>query len=133
MPNFDHINPKIIEITFSFPEFAPARKKSVHSITHSWATVSLRFMWPGWPHPSLTTPTPKLFNKPLCEFVSTCKKSGYFIDLFWKYGWLKNPATILAHISGKIFFPIWDLCRNKTDLLQVCLRLPFSRHQALNG
>ena len=31
-PNFDHINPKIIEITFSFPEFAPACKKSVHSI-----------------------------------------------------------------------------------------------------
>ena len=32
-PNFDQIQPKIIEITFSFPEFAPARKKSVHSIT----------------------------------------------------------------------------------------------------
>ena len=31
-PNLDHIHPKIIEITFSFPEFAQARKKSVHSI-----------------------------------------------------------------------------------------------------
>ena len=31
-PNFDHIHPKIIEITFSFPEFAQAHKKSVHSI-----------------------------------------------------------------------------------------------------
>ena len=37
------------------------------------------------------------------------QKSGYFSDLFWKYGWLKNPAiwlaeNILAHISGtKIF------------------------------
>ena len=35
----------------------------------------------------------------------TCKKSGYFIDLFWSYGWLKNPAiwlaeNILAHILG---------------------------------
>ena len=31
-PNFDNIHPKIIEITFSFLEFAPACKKSVHSI-----------------------------------------------------------------------------------------------------
>ena len=30
--NFDYIHPKIIEITFSFPEFAEARKKSVHFI-----------------------------------------------------------------------------------------------------
>ena len=46
----------------------------------------------------------------LCEFVSKCKKSGYFIDLFWRYGWLKNPAiwlaeNILAHISGANTFP----------------------------
>ena len=27
MPNFDNIHPKIIETTFSFPEFAPACKK----------------------------------------------------------------------------------------------------------
>ena len=31
-PNVDHIHPKTIEITFSFPEFAPACKKSVQSI-----------------------------------------------------------------------------------------------------
>ena len=28
----DHTHPKIIEINFSFPEFPPACKKSVHSI-----------------------------------------------------------------------------------------------------
>ena len=45
----------------------------------------------------------------LCEFISTSKKSGYFIDLFWRSSWLENPAiwlaeNILAHISGtKIF------------------------------
>ena len=38
------------------------------------------------------------------------QKSGYFIDLFWRYGWLKNPAiglaeNILAHISGMKIFP----------------------------
>ena len=36
------------------------------------------------------------------------KKSGYFIDLFWRYGRLKNPAiwlaeNIFAYISGKKF------------------------------
>ena len=40
-----------------------------------------------WPCP------PKKFwsTFDLCELVST-KKSGYFINLFWRYGWLKNPA-----------------------------------------
>ena len=71
---------------------------------HFWETVNFRLLWPGWPHPFLTmTNFWSTFN--LCEFVSTCKKSGYFIDLFWRYGWLKNPAiwlaeNILAHISG---------------------------------
>ena len=31
MPIFDHTHPKIIEITFSFPTFARAYKKSVNS------------------------------------------------------------------------------------------------------
>ena len=70
-------------------------------------------------NPSLTTPTTQnlssAFN--LCEFVPTCKKSGYLTDFFWRYGWLKNPAfwlaeNILAHISGT---KIWDLCRNTAN------------------
>ena len=52
---YDHIHPKIIEATFSFPEFAPACKKSVHSIN-----LFLRYS-PYWPKPSLTMPTQKLF------------------------------------------------------------------------
>ena len=56
-------------------------------------------------HISKSRPT---FN--LCDFVSTCKKTGYFIDFFWKYGWLKNPAiwldeNIFAHISGNKISP----------------------------
>ena len=38
----------------------------------------------------------------LCKFVSTCKKSGYSIDLFWRYVWYEN---ILAHIPGTKIFP----------------------------
>ena len=51
-----------------------------------------------WSHPFLTMPNSKIFWSTfnLCEFVTTCKKSGYLINLFWKYGWLKNPAIWLA-------------------------------------
>ena len=53
-----------------------------------------------------------LINFYLCKFISTCKRSRYFINLFWRYGWLKNPAiwlaeNILAHISG--------MCRNTAN------------------
>ena len=76
-------------------------KKLFTSSVHSWDTVNFRVLWPDdHSHPKKIWST---FN--LSEFVSTCKKSGYFIDLFWRYGWLKNPAiwlaeNILAHISG---------------------------------
>ena len=63
MPNFDHIHPKIIAITFSFPEFAPARKKSVHSVTSFLRYSQFRVLPPGWPHASLTTSTPKFFDQ----------------------------------------------------------------------
>ena len=108
----DHIHfwpahPKTTEITFSFPEFALACKKSVHSInsflpySQSYNPVT-RLATPisDHVHPNIFWST---FN--LCEYVSTCKKSGYFIDLFWRHGWLKIPGiwlakNILAHISG---------------------------------
>ena len=121
-PIFDQAHLKIIEITFSFPEFTKACKKSVHSI--NW------FLWysqfyspvtrlatpiPGHPQPKMCWST---FN--LCEFVSTCKKSGYFIDLFWRYSWSKNPAiwlaeNILAISQEQKLSQIWDLCRNMAN------------------
>ena len=39
MAIFDHAHPKIIESTFSFPEFVPACKKSVCSISSRLATT----------------------------------------------------------------------------------------------
>ena len=75
---FDQAHPKSIEITFHFPEFASAYKKS----------ANFRVLWPDWPHPFLILLTPKFFNQ--------LSKSGYFIDLFWRYGWLKNHAIWLA-------------------------------------
>ena len=104
-PNFDHIHPKIIETTFSFPEFALARKKLVQSICSL-----LRYSQFKSPVTRLATPNShhahrktfwSTFN--LCEFVSTCQKSCYFIDLFWGYSWLKSPAIWLADIRNKNF------------------------------
>ena len=41
----------------------------------------------------------------LCQFVSTCEKSGSCTDLFSRYGWLKNPAIWLAeNISQEQIF-----------------------------
>ena len=55
-PVFDHAHSKINEITFSFPELAPACKKSVHS-SH------FRVPWLDWPHLFLTIPTHKVFDQ----------------------------------------------------------------------
>ena len=102
---FDHAHPKIIEINFCFPGFAPPCKKSVHYINSF-----LRYSQLYSPVTRLATPItghaqPKKFWSTfnLCEFVSKCTELGYSIDLFWRYGWLKNPAiwlteNILAHI-----------------------------------
>ena len=71
---------------------------------------------------------PKMFwsTVDLHELVSTCKKSGHFINLFWRHGSLENPAillfdNILAHISRKEFFAkygIWPetVNNNKSSL-----------------
>ena len=32
----------------------------------------------------------------LCEFLSKCKKSDYFTDLFWRYGWLKKSCNLIG-------------------------------------
>ena len=55
----------------------------------------------------------------LHKFVSTCKKSGYFIDLFGRYDWLKNSAIrlaegVLAHISRTKTFPnMWFVLEHR--------------------
>ena len=41
-------------------------------------------------------------------FVSSCKKSGYFVTLFWSYNYFQNPViwlakNILTHLRKKIF------------------------------
>ena len=61
-PIFDRTHPKIIEKTFSFPKFAPACKKSVHSNT-SFNTVNFRVPWLDWLRPFLAMPIQKIFDQ----------------------------------------------------------------------
>ena len=132
MPISDHAQPKFIEITFSFPGFAPACKKTLSFIS-SLLRYGQFLIYSPFLNFLRSSPETKLakliFDHALpktcqstfnfCEFVSTCKKSGYFIDLFWRYGWLKYPAiwlaeNILAHISGTKIFPNTGFLQNHT-------------------
>ena len=120
MPIFDQAHSKIIEITFCFPEFTPPCKKSVHFLNAFLRYSQFRVLWPNWSHPFLTTHIQKFLDQ-LLIYVNLydMTKPGYFIDLFWRYGWLKNAAiwlaeNILAHISGT-FSQIWDLHRNTAN------------------
>ena len=105
MPIFHHAHPRIIDITFSFPEFAPAYNNhlEIQSILESHGQTGRAHFWP--------CPLQNFWlTFSLRKFVSTCKESGYVIDEFWRYGWLKNPAIwlgegILAHISRTKIFP----------------------------
>ena len=116
IPIIDHNHPKIIELTFNFPEFAPSCKKI--NLLHLFILErqSISDSHDHTSHSFLTLPNQKCFwsTYNLCEFAPICNKSGCFIDLFWRYDWLKNPAiwldeNILVHISGKNFPQIWDL------------------------
>ena len=88
---------KIIEATFSFPEFAASCKKSAYS-----NSSFLRYIlhWPDWPHQFLAIPTPKKINKNfLFKLVSTCKKIRLFQWSVLEISQLLLTMSILAHIS----------------------------------
>ena len=105
---------KIIEATFSFPEFALALKNLFTPSVHSWDTVNFR---PNWPHPFFNTAIQNFFDQLLIyvDVYQVAKKSSYFIDLFLRYGWLKNPAIWLAweqfgpYLRNKNF-PKYEIC-----------------------
>ena len=59
----------------------------------------------------------------LCELVSACKKSGYFIDLFWRYGWLKKFCNLIGwehfrpYLRDKTF-PKYGICAGTQQIIQ---------------
>ena len=171
MAIFDQTYPKIVELTFTFPEFVPAWKNSllhlflykIQSIleshhqtchthfwpcppkkfsifkfawickkcknqlipsVHSWDTINFRVQRPNWLHPYFDIAQPKHFPKLLAFiFISTCKKWGCFIDLFWRNRWFKDltiwlASSILASISGTGFFTKYRICAENQPIKQ---------------
>ena len=124
MPIFDQAHPKIIEITFNFPEFAPPCKKLVNSINSFFPST-----------PTSGHANPEIFWSTinLCEFVSTCKNqaismicSGDMVDKkILQSDWLRTfwpiSQDIFPHISGH-FSQIWHLCMNIADNIHVHYR-----------
>ena len=87
-------------------------KKQLNLFVHSWDKVNFRVQRPDWLHHFLIMSVQKNFQSTFrsCEFVSTCKKWGCFINVIWRNSIFKNPAiwlaeSILAYISGTGFFP----------------------------
>ena len=79
----DHAHPKIIEITFSFPEFTPACKISAHSIYSFLRYSQFQSSVTKLARPFLTIPTCRFFDQPLI-----------YVNL---YQHAKNQAISLIH------------------------------------
>ena len=98
---------KIIESTFSFPEFTPAWKKSLYSICSFLSSVTR-------PATSIFDYAhPKKFSSAFnfCDYVSTCTKSVYFICSFFRYSPITRLATpIFDHAHPKNFQSPTNLC-----------------------
>ena len=121
-PIFENAHLKISEITFSSPEFSPACRKisSFHLFILEIQSILESCDQTGHAHFWLCSPKHFSSTFILCECISTSKKSDCFIDLLWRYDWLKNPTmwlakNILVQISGTKVFQIWDLWRNTTN------------------
>ena len=112
MPFFDYSHPKIIKVILNFLEFASAWKISlVHLSVHYPFTL-----WPRWPQPFLTTPTPIFFYQLLISGINMYKVD-YFIALFERYIFdLKSCILIRQHCFG----PIW-LTNKLADLVVLSL------------
>ena len=67
--------------------------------------------------PILDHAQPKDFRSTsnFCEFVSIWKKLGYFIGLFWRNSWFKNPVIWLAESILAHVLLVKDMCRNTTN------------------
>ena len=125
MPNFDHIHPKIIEITFSFPEFAPACKKSVHSINSFLRYRQIQSPVTRLATPILTLPTPKFFGQPLI-YVNLCehKKIRQFHWFALEIWLIKKSCNVIVrehfgpYLRNKNF-PKYEICAGTQQIIYI--------------
>ena len=98
-PIFDQAHPKIIEITFCFPEFAPPCKKSVHSINSFLRYSQFSQIWDlcrniaNNIHFSYRTNSVKINDK-IFQYI---KKKTCFCSIFLIFG-----AQKLCRKSGSV-------------------------------
>ena len=124
MPISDQAQPKIIKITFCFPEFAPLCKKSVPFISSflrysQFYSPVTRLVTPisGHTHPNIFWST---FN--LCKFVSTCKKSGYFNCFVLEIWLIKKSCNLIGweHFGPYLRnqnFPRYGICAGTQQII----------------
>ena len=125
MPHFWLNPPKIIGVKFSLLKFLSPSKKSVHSVNSF-----MRYRQFKSRITRLTLPfflsfffmaIQKLVNTlNFHESVSTRKKSGYLINLFWRLTQIKIAQSDwlrgFLHISQEpVFSQIWNLHRNTAN------------------
>ena len=125
-PIFDQVHPKISEITFNFPEFAPAFKKSVYSID-----TFLRYSQFWSPVTRLATSisddnqTPKNFWSTFnsCEFVSTCKKR-LFNDFVLEIWLIKKSCNLIGwehfrpYLKNQNFLK-YEICAGTQEIIWI--------------
>ena len=63
MPIFDHHHPKIIEVTFGFPEFLSTTQNQSIQLIPARDTANFRFLRLEWPLQFFAMPTTILFNR----------------------------------------------------------------------
>ena len=106
MAIFDHAHPKIVDSTFSFPEFVPAFEKNDF-------IPSVRF-WVSWPdssHPFLTMRTQKILNQRLKFVIMYQHAKNQLMNSiysFFRYNQFWSPFTGLAH--PQIIKSSFNLC-----------------------
>ena len=119
-PIFDHAYSKTVKWLLAFLNLHHHAKNQLILLIHFWDMYSrFRVLWPNWPHPITFLPTFNLF-----EFASTCKKSGYFTDLFWGYGWLKKSFNLIGwehcvlYIRSKNF-PKYEISAGTQQIIKI--------------
>ena len=97
-PFWNTLTSKIFNQLLIYGNLYQHAKNQLISLVHSRDTVSFRVQEQDWPLPFLNHAQPEstqsTFN--FCKFVSTWKKLGCFINLFWSNSLFKNPAIWLA-------------------------------------
>ena len=102
--SFDHAHLKIIEVTFSlYPNLYQHVKNQFILSIHSFFFWS--YDWTGHTHFDHAHPNSLQLTFKFGEFLSTCKKSKYFIDSLWRYSWFKNSPILLAEGTLTHIFP----------------------------